>query len=257
MDLTGGVALVTGGGSGIGRATARRLAAEGMRVCVVDIDGDAVRAVADEVDGLAVVADASDPEQVDAAFAACVERFGAIDLAHLNAGVMGPSDIGTLTDEEYRRLRGVNLDGVVFGARAAVQAIRARTDGRTGGVVVATASMAGIEPFPRSPLYTLTKFGVVGFIRALAPALAGEEITAHAVCPGLTDTAILPDEAKAAFTAMGVPLVRPEQVADAVVVAATAGPELSGTCWAVHPHETVAHQFSDAPGPHKIVMQVR
>jgi NAD(P)-dependent dehydrogenase (short-subunit alcohol dehydrogenase family) len=257
MRLRGRVALVTGGGSGLGQASARRLAAEGMRVCVVDIDRDAATAVAGEIDGFAVAADVSEAAQVDAAFTACIEHLGAVDLAHLNTGLMGPPDMGTVTDEQYARIRGVNLDSLVFGVRATLQAIRGRADGRQGGVIVATSSMAGIEPYPASPLYTMTKFGIVGFIRALAPALADEGITTHAICPGLADTPMIAEEAKAAFKQAGVDLIAPEQVADAVVLAATSRPELSGTCWAVHPTGAVAHEFADAPGPHKIVMERR
>jgi NAD(P)-dependent dehydrogenase (short-subunit alcohol dehydrogenase family) len=239
MGLNGRVALVTGGGSGIGRATAHRLAAEGMRVCVVDVNGDSA--------------------QVDAAFAACIEHFGGIDLAHLNAGITtGKPDLATITDEDYARVRGVNLDGVFFGARATIRAIRARTDGREGGVIVATASIAGLDPVGSpDPIYPLTKHGVIGLVRALAPALAGEGITVHAICPGLTDTAILPDEVKTVFAGMGIPMAKPDQVADAVVAAATAGPELSGTCWVVHPHETVIHEFNDPHGPHERLAQLR
>jgi NAD(P)-dependent dehydrogenase (short-subunit alcohol dehydrogenase family) len=256
MELRGRVALVTGGGSGIGRASARRLAAEGMRVCVVDVNGDAARAVADEIGGLAVTADVSDSAQVDAAFAACIEKFGGIDLALLNAGIAGLQDFGTLTDEGYARTRGVNLDGVVFGARSALRAMRGRTDGRKGGVIVATASVAGIDPTGSpDPIYPLTKHGVVGLVRALGPALAKEGIGVHAICPGLTDTAILPDPIKGAFVGMGIPLAAPDQVADAVVAAATAGLETSGTCWVVQPDGTYAHEFKDVPGPHKRLAQ--
>jgi NAD(P)-dependent dehydrogenase (short-subunit alcohol dehydrogenase family) len=256
MELNGRVALVTGGGSGIGHASARRLVAEGMRVCVVDVNGDAARAVADEIGGLAVTADVSDSAQVDAAFAACIEAFGGIDLAHLNAGIALQRELGTLTDEDYARTRGVNLDGVVFGARATIRAIRERTDGRKGGVIVATSSVAGIDPVGvPDPIYAVTKHGVVGLVRALAPALAYEGIAVHAICPGLTDTAILPEEVKVMFVGMGITMVKPEQVADAVVAAATAGPELSGTCWVVQPTETFAHEFNDVPGPHKILVQ--
>jgi NAD(P)-dependent dehydrogenase (short-subunit alcohol dehydrogenase family) len=184
-----------------------------------------------------------------------LEAYGGIDLAHLNAGIMGHGDVGTLTDEDYERARGVNLDGVVFGARATIRAIRERTDGREGGVIVATASIAGLDPHPPNPIYTLTKHAVVGFVRALAPSLADEGIAVHAVCPGLTDTAILPQEAKAAFVGMGITMVTPEQVADVVVAAATAGPELSGTCWVVNATGTFAHEFNDVPGPHKLLMQ--
>jgi NAD(P)-dependent dehydrogenase (short-subunit alcohol dehydrogenase family) len=254
MELGGRVALVTGGGSGIGRATARRLAAEGMRTCVVDVNGDAARAVADEIDGLAVAADVSDSAQVDAAFGACIEAFGAIDLAHLNAGVAFPGELGSLTDEDYQRIRGVNLDGVVYGARAAIRAIRGREDGRQGGVIVATSSVAGIDPVGAPhPIYVLTKHGVVGLVRALAPALANEAIAVHAICAGLTDTAILPEPVKKAFTGMGIPLADPDQVADAVVAAATAPAEASGTCWVVQPDQTFAHAFNDVPGPHRLL----
>jgi len=256
MELEGRIALVTGGGSGIGRASARQLAAKGMRVCVVDVNGDAARAVADEISGFAVTADVSDSAQVDAAFAACIEAFGGVDLALLNAGIAALQDFGTLTDEAYARTRGVNLDGVVFGARAAIRAIRGRSDGRKGGVIIATASVAGIDPTGvPDPIYALTKHGVVGLIRALAPALANDGIAVHAICPGLTDTAILPDPIKAAFVGMGIPLANPDQVADAVLAAATAGPEASGTCWVVQPDATYAHEFKDVPGPHKRLAQ--
>ena len=256
MELEGRVALVTGGGSGIGRASARQLAAKGMRVCVVDVNGDAARAVADEIGGLAVTADVSDSAQVDAAFAACIEAFGGIDLALLNAGIAVLQELGTLTDEDYARTRGINLDGVVFGARAALRAMRARTDGRKGGVIIATASVAGIDPTGSpSPIYPLTKHAVIGFVRSLGPALAKEGITVHAICPGLTDTAILPDPIKAMFVGMGIPMVDPDRVADAVVTAATAGPEASGSCWIVQPDATYAHEFNDVPGPHKRLAQ--
>src|SRR5690349_23609496 len=108
MELAGNVALVTGAASGMGRATARRLADEGMSVCVVDIDGDAVGAVAEEIGALAVTCDVSDPDQVEAAFDQCVERFGRVDLAHLNAGVSitWSGDIAELDLRQYDRAVG-------------------------------------------------------------------------------------------------------------------------------------------------------
>ena len=255
MDLEGRVALVTGGGSGIGAATARRLAEEGMRVCVVDMNGDSAATVADEIGGFAVAADVSDSRQVDSAFAACMNRFGCVDLAHLNAGFMGYGDIGTISDADYERNRGANLDGVVFGARATIRAVRERADGREGGVIVATASIAGLEGYPRNPLYSLTKHAIIGFIRSLGPALVAEGMAAHAVCPSLVDTPLPSAEAKAAFVNMGGTMVRPTQVADAVVAAATASLDLSGTCWVVNPDETTAHRFNDVPGAHSVLMR--
>lgn len=252
MDLDGKVALVTGGGSGIGRATAQRLAAEGMRVCVVDVDGDAARAVATPIGGEPLTADVSDPARVDAVFAECASRLGPVDLAFLNAGIaIGIADIAELDDAEYRRIMGPNVDGVVFGARAAVRQMRTRPmRAGTRGVIVATASLAGLVAFPPDPVYTLTKHAVVGFIRSIAPTLRTDGITAHAVCPGLTDTGILGDDTKAALRDAGFPLMGPEQIADAVVTAARAPVEATGTCWVCQPGRgPTPYEFRDVPGP--------
>lgn len=247
MDLTGRVALVTGGASGIGRATARRLAAEGMRVCVVDLDPQGAHEVAEATGGFPVVGNASLAADVDDAFTRCRAELGRVDLAFLNAGIaIGRSDIGALDDDEYRRILGVNVDGVVFGARAAIRSMRA--DGQ-GGVIVATASLAGIVPFAPDPVYALTKHAVVGFVRSLAPTVAADGIQVHAVCPGLTDTAIMGDETKAMLRDAGFPLMVPEQIAEAVVAAAGA-PERSGTCWVCQPgRPPLPYEFRDVPGP--------
>jgi NAD(P)-dependent dehydrogenase (short-subunit alcohol dehydrogenase family) len=247
VDLAGRIALVTGGASGIGRATARRLTAEGMRVCVVDRDADGARAVAHDLEAHAITADASRPDEVDAVFAECEQVLGAVDLALLNAGIaIAQSDIGALDDDQYRRIVGVNVDGVVFGARAAIRSMR--TSGH-GGVIIATASLAGIVPFAPDPVYALTKHAVVGFVRSLAPTVAGDGITVHAICPGLTNTAIMGDEARAHLRDVGFPLMAPEQIAAAVVTAATA-PERTGACWVCQPgRPPVVYEFRDVPGP--------
>src|SRR5262245_4685609 len=116
-----------------------------MRLCCVDLDGEGARRVADDVGGTAIAADVSRPTDTDAAFAHCVAELGGVDLAYLNAGIaLARTDIGALEDDEYERILGVNVDGVVFGARAAIRTMR--THGN-GGVIVATASLAGIVPF--------------------------------------------------------------------------------------------------------------
>ena len=250
MKLDGRVALVTGGGSGIGRATAERFAAEGMRVCVIDIDGDAASTVATSLDGLALQCDVSDPGLVDDAFAACFRQLGSVDLAFLNAGITihWSGDIGSLDLADYRRSLSVNLDGVVFGARAAVRTMRTRHDGGDGAIL-ATASLAGILPWHPDPVYSLGKHAVVGFMRAIAPNLASEGIAVHTICPGITETGALGDR-RPLVERIGVPVMEPEAIADAVVNAAKSPGETTGACWVVqHGKPAWAVKFADVPGP--------
>jgi NAD(P)-dependent dehydrogenase (short-subunit alcohol dehydrogenase family) len=140
---------------------------------------------------------------------------------------------------------GVNVDGVVFGARAAVRAMRAQGN---GGVIVATASLAGIVAFPPDPVYTLTKHAVVGFIRSIAPNLVADNVTAHAICPGMTDTNIMGEDTKELLRAADFPLLAPQDIAEAVVRAATSSD--TGTCWVCQPgREPLPYEFHDVPGP--------
>jgi NAD(P)-dependent dehydrogenase (short-subunit alcohol dehydrogenase family) len=249
MELKGRVAFVTGGGSGMGRATARRLTAEGMQVCVADINGDSAKAVADEIDGMAVTVDVGDFEALDTAVNACVDRFGGLDLAYLNAGIAGVGNILDFSLDRYRRVVGVNLDGVVFGTAAALKHMRNRADGTSSGAIVATASIAGIVPFGPDPFYSLTKHAVVGFIRAVGDLLAPEEISAHAICPAMTDTGLLGEDTKERMRAMGRPIIPAEDIAAAVVNAATAPLQASGTCWIVlHGRPPFPFEFGDIEG---------
>lgn len=250
MELTGGVALVTGGASGIGRATAQLLASEGMRVCVVDIDERAAAAVADSLGGAAVGCDVSDPDQVDATFASCVREFGSLDLAFLNAGVniRWSGDIADLDVVDYRKSLGVNLDGVVYGARAAVRAMRSRP-GRGERAIVATASLAGIMPWHPDAVYSLGKHAVVGFMRAIAPNLSSEGIAVHTVCPGIVDTGLLGNR-RPLVEGVGVPVMEAREVAGAVLSVAAAPLASTGSTWAVQQGKPAwAVRFPDIPGP--------
>ncbi|UUO04240.1 SDR family oxidoreductase [Mycolicibacterium novocastrense] len=249
MHLAGRVALITGGGSGIGRAAAQRLSAEGMRVCVLDIDGDAARAVAEPLGGMSLTCDVADADQVATAFAQCLEELGGLDLALLNAGITirWSGDIGTLDLAEYRKSLGVNLDGVVYGVVNAVRTMR--TLGEGDRAILATASLAGLMPWHPDPVYSLGKHAVVGLMRSVAPGLAADHIAVHTICPGITETGALGDR-RALVEGIGVPVMEPEASADAVVAAATAPLDASGSCWVVqHGTDPWPMQFVELDTP--------
>lgn len=241
MTVVTRVALITGGASGIGLATARRYVADDIRVCLVDVNPDVV-AVADELGGLGVVADVRDANALDGAFIAAVERFGGVDVAILNAGTTcAVADPAALDVETYRRVMGVNLDGVVFGTMAAARHM-------AGGALVATASLAGLTAFAPDPAYTASKHAVVAWVRSVAPTLAANGILAHAVCPGFTDTPLLGDAARDLVAGFDVPLMDPDEVA-AAILRAEADPE-PGSVWVCQPGRTPEpYRFPGVPGP--------
>jgi NAD(P)-dependent dehydrogenase (short-subunit alcohol dehydrogenase family) len=239
------VALITGAASGIGRATAERLAREGATICVVDRSEDEGREVAAALGGSFHAADVGDPGEVETAFAHCEREHGGLDIAFLNAGIaIAQPDIENLTDDEYRLIMRVNVDGVVFGTRTAIPAMIRRG----GGAIVATSSLAGIVPFPPDPIYDLSKHAVVGFIRSVAPGLARHSITANCVNPGMTDTPMLGEEAKRALEAAAFPVMPVTQIADAVLEIVMS--ERTGDCWVCQPgREPTPYQFRQVPGP--------
>ena len=236
------VVLVTGAASGIGRATATLFAKEGAKVVVVDLDQEAGGAVADEIGGVFALADVSKPEQLEAAVQTAVSEFGRLDVAHLNAGVGERGvDVTELSEEVYERGVGINVGGVVFGTRAAA---RAMTD---GGAIVATASLAGLVPYPGDPIYGLTKHAVVGFVRSAAEQLARRNIRINAVAPGFTRTAMLA-EMVALFEQNQFPLMDPEDVAQAVLTAASS--DETGQVFICQPGRLgEIYKFRGVPGP--------
>jgi NAD(P)-dependent dehydrogenase (short-subunit alcohol dehydrogenase family) len=208
-------AVVTGAAGGIGRALLTALEAEGTEVRGLDL-----------VDGF----DVSDPEAW-----AGVEP---ADLVCLNAGVLARGD-GSVAD--YRRILGVNVDGVVFG----IQSLAPRM--KSGSVFVVTASLAGLMPMPSDPLYVLTKHAVVGYARSMAAVLEPRGIRVNLVCPGIVRTPMTePEQEK--LDAAGFPLMEPEQIAEAILVAARS--ELTGQAWVCQPgREPLLFRFPRVPGP--------
>lgn len=225
MRLVGQQAIVTGAGSGIGRAAARLFAAEGASVVAVDLDGDAAAATAAEIGGTSVAGSVDDPELWRAALAV----HDGIDVAYLNAGLYGfNGPIDELPLDLYRDTIAANIDGVVLGTRAVVPALEARG----GGAIVVTASVAGIVAFEGNPVYTLTKQAVAGFVRAVAPSLSARGITIDAVCPGIVDTPMtLQATGGSDPGSLGIALLAPETIAEqALDLAVSDG---TGRCRAV------------------------
>jgi NAD(P)-dependent dehydrogenase (short-subunit alcohol dehydrogenase family) len=242
--LAGKVAVVTGGASGIGLATATLLVESGVSVAVVDLDGDAAERVAAELGGIGLQADVGRSDAWPGIIEAVTDRFGGIDLAHLNAGVTtGEADITKITDEIYRRAVGVNVDGVVFGVRALVPALAARG----GGAMVATASLAGLIGFSPDPIYCLTKHAVVGLVRSLGPQLGEQGITFNAVCPSIVDTPLI-DDVREMLEGSGFPLIDVSAVSSAVVER-LAGDETGQAMVIQAGREALPFRFARPPGP--------
>lgn len=218
-------------------------------MCVVDIDGDAATHVATEIGGLGLRCDVTDPEQIDTAFATCVDELGGLDIAFLNAGITihWTGDIGSLDLAQYRRSTGVNVDGVVFGARAAVRAMRTLGDGDRA--ILATSSLAGLMPWHPDAVYSLGKHAVVGFMRSIAPNIAAEGIAVHTICPGITETGVLGDR-RPLVESIGVPVMEPDAVVDAVMAALDAPADATGSVWvAQHGKPPWTMDFATVPGP--------
>ena len=185
-------AIVTGGASGIGRATSKILAAEGARVCVADLDLSAAKSVVKEIEeaggeAFAFAVDVSDPDQNDAMVKATLDAFGGLQIAHLNAGIAVGSSIHQGDLDVFDRVIAVNLRSVFLGMRAVVAPM---IEGGRGSIV-ATASVAGLLGGTMMPSYYASKHGVVGLVKSGAAEFAPHNVRVNAVCPGVIDTPIL------------------------------------------------------------------
>jgi NAD(P)-dependent dehydrogenase (short-subunit alcohol dehydrogenase family) len=222
------VAVVTGGGSGIGRASARRLAADGAHVVVVDVDEAAGAAVADEIAGTFRAVDVTDEPAVRDLYASVAAGRGRVDIAFNNAGISPPDDDSILTTglDAWERVQRVNLTSVYLCSKYSIEQMR-RTG---GGSVINTASFVAVLGAATSQIsYTASKGGVLALSRELGVQFAREGIRVNALCPGPVNTPLLKelfaaDPERAARRLVHVPMGRfaePEEIAAAVAFLAS------------------------------------
>ncbi|WP_433415151.1 3-oxoacyl-ACP reductase [Microtetraspora malaysiensis] len=222
------VAVITGAGSGIGLATARRFAQEGAKVVVVDLDEVAGTKAADEVGGLYVKADVSVEDDVVRMFQAAHDAFGSVDIAFNNAGISPPEDDSILTTgiDAWRKVQEVNLTSVYYCCKHVIPYMR-----RQGkGSIVNTASFVAVMGSATSQIsYTASKGGVLAMTRELGVQFAREGIRVNAVCPGPVDTPLLQelfakDPERAQRRLVHIPIgrfARAEEIAAAVAFLAS------------------------------------
>ncbi|MCA1648046.1 MAG: SDR family oxidoreductase [Chloroflexi bacterium] len=247
--LDGLVAMVTGAGSGIGRASAVEFAREGALVVAADLNATSVAETAEQVRAAGsqaepVVVDVTQAEQVTRMMHTALENFGRVDVLFNNAGLPQPfTPFENSTDELFDRIIDVNVRGVFYGCRAAIPHMKAQG----GGVILNTASTAGIRPRPGLGVYNASKAAVISLTKTLALELAPHRIRVVAICPVATDTPMLPsfigveqgaDEAEGRRRFIGtIPwgrLNRPEDIARVAVFLASADAEMvTGTAFEV------------------------
>jgi NAD(P)-dependent dehydrogenase (short-subunit alcohol dehydrogenase family) len=222
------VAVVTGAGSGIGLASARRMASEGAKIAVVDIDGETGKAAAEEVGGLFVQADVTAEDEVAAMYDATLGAFGRIDIAFNNAGISPPDDDSILDTgiEAWRRVQEVNLTSVYLCCKHVIPHMRARG----GGSIINTASFVAVLGSATSQIsYSASKGGVLAMSRELGVQFARDGIRVNALCPGPVNTPLLQqlfaaDPERAARRLVHVPMGRfaeAEEIAAAVAFLAS------------------------------------
>jgi 3-oxoacyl-[acyl-carrier protein] reductase len=226
MSLGTKTAAITGAGSGMGRATARVFAERGADVAVIDIDGEAAEETVSLIgenggSAIAVTADSSEADDVESFVDRTASAFGGIDVLHNNAGIPQESTpVEDVTEATWDRIQAVNLKSTFLGAKYAVPRMRAEG----GGVILNTASTAGIRPRTGLSAYCASKGGLITLTKQLAHELAEDDIRVNAICPVATDTDMLPEFAAGDLTVESmretIPLGRLAEATDVAHAAA-------------------------------------
>lgn len=227
MELQDKVAIITGAGSGIGRATALRLAREGASIVVADRDEAGAQETVKLVEqaggrAVSVRTDVTKSADLDAMFATAEKSFGGFDILYNNAGVTtGNPRYPDTPEDQWRRTVEIDLNAVIEGTRKAIPKLKARG----GGVIISTASLAGLFGFQADPVYAAAKHGVVGLTRALIGLKDEINVRVNCVCPAVVRTPMVTsgiqsltgaarEEAERRIGAM--PMLPPEEIAEAV-----------------------------------------
>jgi len=226
--LAGRIAVITGGGGGIGLAAARRMHAEGATIVVGDVDADAGAAAADELSGLFVRTDVSDEDAVNTLFDTAVQRYGSVDIAFNNAGISPPEDnlIESTELPAWQRVQDVNLKSVYLCCRAA---LRHMVPAQRGSIINTASFVAVLGSATSQISYTAAKGGVLAMSRELGVQFARQGIRVNALCPGPVNTPLLQelfakDPERAARRLVHVPVGRfaePDEIAAAVAFLAS------------------------------------
>jgi NAD(P)-dependent dehydrogenase (short-subunit alcohol dehydrogenase family) len=235
VELAGKVAIVTGAANGIGRACATAFAREGARVVVADLDGEATKAVADEIGALGIAADVSVEADIQHLVAETEKELGPVDLFHSNAGIGVHGGIDA-PDEEWERIWKVNTMSHVYAARAVLPSMLERGD----GYLVSTASAAGILTQIGNASYSVTKHAAVALAEWLSITYGDRGIKVSCLCPQGVNTNMLRGGGRAPGTSVvevAADVLEPEQVADTVVAA------IRDERFLILPHPEVATYF--------------
>jgi NAD(P)-dependent dehydrogenase (short-subunit alcohol dehydrogenase family) len=182
------IAIITGAASGLGQGIAELFAQEGAKVVVADIQEDAGKQLADELGGMFVQVDVTDPASVEAMIQSVVDRYDRIDILVNNAGIDGEQAVTADSSlENWRRVMSINIDGVYYGMKYVLPVMVAQR----GGVILNTASTVGLNAIPAIPAYSASKAGVIQLSKAVAIENAAYRIRVNAICPSVVETPLL------------------------------------------------------------------